>query len=188
MAALLTQPAITIAAMSVFKDFDIFIYAYCERALYWFSPSTHHSTTQGAIVSNPRERFLSLSSHFPNYRPFIPRIATRKAWSRGCESDRETRLNRQRLKHRMPALASKACLLSCSDLCWRSGRGGYRIWLRSQRRPQSARRLWPSPKTRPSRGALHRTKRPHARPCRHYLLRPMLRFHFLRNEPTSTGF
>jgi hypothetical protein len=34
MAALLTPPAITIAAMSVFKDFDIFIYAYCERALY----------------------------------------------------------------------------------------------------------------------------------------------------------
>ena len=81
--------------MSVFKDFDIFIYAYCERALYWFSPRYASRCVLSEIVSNSCEPLLSHSGHFPNYRSFIPRIATRKAWSRGCESDRETPLNRQ---------------------------------------------------------------------------------------------
>jgi hypothetical protein len=144
MATLLTPPTITTAAMSVFKDFDIYIYAYCERALLLVQSRYASLRVLLSSVSNSCKPLLSHSGHFPNYRPVIPRIATRKAWSRGCESDRETRLNRRIMRHPISASASKACLLSCAGLCWRSGRGGYRIWLRSQRRPQSAPRLWPS--------------------------------------------
>ena len=65
--------------MSVFKDFDIFIYAYCERALYLIQSRYASLRVLRCSVSNSCEPLLSLSSHFPNYRPFIPRIATRKA-------------------------------------------------------------------------------------------------------------